>query len=125
MLVNADCQAPVLVVGKRIVVANPEGAPLGTRTRMTVHASNDVQGHSFSEIPARCHNATASWPCFDTGAGLNQTAAGYSSLTFVDAMKPRTVGLAWETAGPGATCSGERCRVLFSVFSIPPLDNKN
>ena len=27
-LVNSDCQAPVLVVGSRIVVANPEGLPL-------------------------------------------------------------------------------------------------
>ena len=120
-LVNSDCQAPVLVVGRRIVVANPQGLPLGTRTRMTVHASDDMQGHSFSEVSVRCSNATASWGCFDTGAGPDNTAAGYSSLTFVDATKSHTVGLAWETSGPGATCAGERCRVLFSVFDIPPL----
>jgi sialidase-1 len=120
-LVNADCQAPVLVVGRRIVVANPEGMPLGTRTRMTVHASDDVHGHNFSVIPARCSNGTASWGCFDTGDGPDQTAAGYSSLTFVDATKPHTVGLAWETSGPGATCAGARCRVLFSVFDVPQL----
>jgi hypothetical protein len=118
-LVNSDCQAPVLVVGDRIVVANPEGLPLGTRTAMTIHASDDEQGHKFSTVPAQCRNSTASWPCFDSGAGLDKTVAGYSSLTFVDSRKPQTVGLAWETSGPGATCVGERCRVLFSVFDVP------
>ena len=82
---------------------------------MTIHASDDEQGRSFSKVSAVCRNSTASWPCF----GTEQTAAGYSSLTFVDARKPRTVGLAWETSGPGRTCSGSRCRVLFSVFDVP------
>ena len=118
-LVNSDCQAPVLVVGGRIVVANPEGLPLGTRTDMTVHASDDDQGHTFSTVKAVCKNSTASWGCFDSGAGPAKTPAGYSSLTFVDASKPRTVGLAWETNGPGRTCSGARCRVMFSVFDVP------
>ena len=62
---------------------------------------------------------------FDTGGGMNATPAGYSSLTFVDARTPRTVGLAWETSGPGQSCNGEagagaRCQILFSVFDVPP-----
>ena len=76
---------------------------------MVVHVS-DTSGSSFQALPIT----------FDTGGGPNKTAAGYSSLTFVDAAKPRTVGLAWETSGPGNTCGGEagagsRCRILFSV----------
>ena len=91
----------------------------GTRTTMMVHASDDDQGHNFSTVPTVCRNSTASWPCFDTGGGPAKNPAGYSSLTFVDSSKPYTVGLAWETSGPGATCVGARCRVLFSIFDVP------
>ena len=118
-LVNSDCQAPVLAVNSTIVVANPEGPGLPGhgefgRTDMVVHVSDDG-GVSFRALPIT----------FDTGGGPNATAGGYSSLTFVDATKPRTVGLAWETSGPGQTCAGEpgagtRCRILFSVFDVPP-----
>ena len=118
-LVNSDCQAPVLAVNQSIVVANPEGPGVPShgqygRTNMIVHVSH-TGGASFHALPIT----------FDTGGGPNHTAGGYSSLTFVDAAKPRTVGLAWETSGPGNTCGGEagagsRCRILFSVFDIPP-----
>jgi hypothetical protein len=120
-LVNADCQAPILAVGSSIVVANPEGRthppdPPGhgafDRTNMVVHVSDD--GKTFNALPVT----------FDTGGGVNATPAGYSSLTFVNTNAPRTVGLGWETDGPGQSCKGEpgagaRCRILFSVFDVP------
>lgn len=115
-LVNADCQAPVLAVGSSVVVANPEGPrdEKGNydRTALVVHVSDD-SGDTFHTLPIT----------FDTGGGPNATIVAYSSLTFVDASKPRTVGLAWETDGFGADdCHGAyggRCRILFSVFDVP------
>lgn len=48
------------------------------------------------------------------GTGNNGTAAGYSSL--VTLPRPGQLGLAWETSGPGDSCVGSRCRVVFSTF---------
>ena len=111
-LVSAGCQASVLSLGKRLLVSNPEGAyfspPLPqSRSGMTVHISDDVAG-SWQRLNLS----------FDSG-GVNGSSAGYSSLV---ALTGGRVGLAWETSGPGATCYGERCRIVFTTFTLdsPP-----
>ena len=67
----------------------------------------------------RSTDGGASWRrlglLFDSG-GVNGSWAGYSSLV---ALGGGRVGLAWESAGPPGTCYGERCRVVFSTFSLP------
>lgn len=81
VVVNADCQAPMLVVGKRIVVASPEGMPFGTRTRMTMHASDDMQGHfSPPKEPGDLSNASGedsgeAEPGNDTDSDVRKSAA--------------------------------------------------
>ena len=111
-LVNAGCQASVLGLsqGERLLVSNPEGAYFSpalpnSRSGMTVHVSDDAAG-SWQRL-----NLT-----FDSG-GVNGSRAGYSSLV---ALPGGRVGLAWETSGPGASCYGERCRIVFTTFPTIP-----
>ena len=136
-LFSAGCQASVLSTStsrghsggpggrsrsrtspQQLLVSNPEGAyfnpplPQGGRSGMTVHSSGDG-ATTWQRL-----NLT-----FKSSAGVNGTWAGYSSLVNIPLAAPSQaegeVGLAWETAGPGDTCFGERCRVVFSVFRSP------
>ena len=96
------CQASVLAVGDSILVSNPQG-PV-PRHGMTVSRSVDGAA-TFEALNLR----------FDSG-GVNGSYAGYSSLV---ALSSGRVGLAWESADSGK-CWGERCRVVFSTFELPP-----
>jgi hypothetical protein len=120
-LVNTNSQASVLVTNvsnrETILVSNPGLNPTHCppcSLNMRVHASHDG-GVSFEralefEVPgARVWNGTHN----------NGTAGGYSSLVELDqATHPGMVGLAWETGGPGGSCIGSRCRVVFSRFNV-------
>ena len=113
-LINADSQAGLLVVNGTIVVSNPGVNPVTCppcSLNMRVHASSDG-GEHFGLVREFASGGKV-W----TGAGNNGTAGGYSSLTTLAGTT--ALGLAWETSGPGSTCVGSRCRVVFSTFGLP------
>ena len=113
-MINADSQAGLLVVNGTIVVSNPGVNPVTCppcSLNMRVHASSDG-GEHFGLVQEFASGGKV-W----TGVGNNGTAGGYSSLTTLAGTT--ALGLAWETSGPGSTCVGSRCRVVFSAFNLP------
>ena len=113
-LINADSQAGLLVVNGTVVVSNPGVNPATCppcSLNMRVHASSDG-GEHFGLVQEFASGGKV-W----TGVGNNGTAGGYSSLTTLAGTT--ALGLAWETSGPGSTCVGSRCRVVFSAFNLP------
>ena len=83
---------------------------------MRVHASSDG-ARTFAHMLDFESPGAKVW----NGTGNNGTAAGYSSL--VTLPQRGQLGLAWETSGPGASCIGSRCRVVFSTFDTRWLDD--